>query len=47
MQANLPTSYLQNLSPSVFIAKYSSLGVIFQPNLDAQAVVTSLITLDF
>jgi hypothetical protein len=44
MQANLPISYLQNLSPSVFIAKFSLLGVIFQPNVDKQAVVTSLIT---
>jgi hypothetical protein len=44
MQANLPINYLQNLSPSVFIAKYSLLGVIFQPNLAGQAVVTSLIT---
>jgi len=44
MQANLPISYLQNLSPSVFITKYSLLGVIFQPNVDKQAVVTSLIT---
>ena len=44
MQANLPISYLQSLSPSVFIAKYSLLGYIFQPNLAKQAVVTSLIT---
>jgi hypothetical protein len=44
MQANLPINYLQNLSPSVFIAKYSLLGVIFQTNLAGQAVVTSLIT---
>jgi hypothetical protein len=44
MQANLPIKYLEVLSPSVFIAKYSVLGEIFQPNLDEQAVVTHLIT---
>ena len=44
MQANLPIEYLEVLSPSVFIAKYSVLGEIFQPNLDEQAVVTHLIT---
>jgi hypothetical protein len=44
MQAHLPINYLQNLSPSVFIAKYSLLGVIFQPDEEEIAVITSLIT---
>jgi hypothetical protein len=43
MQSNLPIDYLQNMSPSIFVAKYSLLGYIFQPDLAKQVVVSSLI----
>ena len=47
MQSNLPIEYLQNLSPRIFVDKYSLLGYIFQPNLAKQAVVSSLIKYKF
>ena len=42
--SNLPLEYLEKLEPEVFIAKFSTLGNIFQPDEEEIKVITELIT---
>ena len=42
--SSLPSEYLQNMDPAVFVNKFSKLGNGFQPNSNDVATVQSLIT---